>query len=177
MPRALARAATLWTRRIRLVVVVAVDDVGHRQRRVHHAGVIVVGPLLHQDAPEVRVAHEPVVTLGRREIAQCPPGGVGRERMRRGLQPPGHADGPAAHLAVDLEARSACRVNLRARLAPQFGRVVDLQEQQRQRPAGVSGGRAQDLELARAEVGVDFDHTSARALHRCGQPEQLRLAR
>ena len=164
-------------RRVRFVVVALVDDVGHGQRRVDEAGVFVVGPLLHQDAAQVRVAHQPVVTLRRREVAQRLPRRVSGERVGRGLQAPGHADGPAADLAVDLEPGLARLVDLRARLAPQLGRIVDLQQQDRERPAGGFGGRAQDLELAGAEVGVDLDHAAARPLHRGGEAEQLRLAR
>jgi len=68
-------------------------------------------------------------------------------------------------------------MDLVERLAPQPRLGVDLDQQHRQRPAGVLGRRIERFELARAEIRIDLQHAAAGPAHALGQREQLDLAR
>src|SRR6185295_11424893 len=53
---------------------------------------------------------------------------------------------------------------------------IDLDEQDRERPAGESGRGVEGFELARAEIRIDLEHATAGAAHSLRQGEQLDLA-
>jgi len=136
---------------------------------LHLSRVFIAGPLLDESAPQVRIVSEALVALRRREMAHRRPRGMRGEGVSGRFQPPGEADGPASDLAIDCQAGSTRRMDLRPCLAPELGCVVDLQQQHGEWPPRNFGGGTQRLELARAEIGVDLDHAASGAPHRACQ--------
>ena len=156
--------------------------VGHRahlegalEHVADHPGAAVLGALVDQPRAQRRVGLQACDALGMRQPGEQRPGRVFAERVQCRLEPEQHADRAAAHLAGDRQAGGAGRVDLVEGLAPERRRTVDLDQQQRQRPAGSPRGRGQHVEVARAEVGVDLEHPASGAAHRAGQRHQLGL--
>lgn len=87
------------------------------------------------------------------------------------------ADRTRSHLPGHVLAGAPCRVDARERIAPQVGRVVHLQQQDRQRAPRHLRDRAQDLEVALAEIRIHLDHAATGTAHRARDAGQLRFAR
>ena len=162
-------------RRVGLVVQRRAEGERAAEGLVEPGGQRVAGALADQALAQRRIVAQALVASPRCQRCQRQPGRVVLEGVAAGLEAEQHADALGTDLAGHVQPGAARGMDLVERLAPQPGRVVDLQQQQRQRPAGGFGRGAQDLEITVAEVGVDLQHALARPPQCAGDGEQLGL--
>ena len=101
---------------------------------------------------------------------------VAGKRVEGRLECHHDADPATGYLRACCHSPGAHGVNPGHGLAPQTRMLAHLNQQAGQRPSGECSSLFHGCKLARAEVGVDFEHAAAGALHGQCQAGQFRLA-